>query len=84
MRRHWDEPVVRDEAVLGTVIYFDILRSGEVASARVEEESGDRRWDLAGLRAVMGSRFPALPSEYKEAKLTVHFGFRHEGRTASQ
>ena len=84
VRRHWDEPVIGADVLLETVVYFDILRSGEVSSARIEEESGDRRWDLAGLRAVMGSRFPPLPSEYKETKLTVHFGFRHEGTTASQ
>lgn len=79
--RYWDEPIVSSGAVLETVVYCNILRSGEVVSARIEKESGDRRWDLAGLRAVMESRFPPLPSEYKDAKLTVHFSFRNAGAT---
>ncbi len=82
--RHWDEPIVGPEVLLETVIYFDILRSGEVASARIEKESGDRRWDLAGLRAVMESRFPPLPSEYKREKLEFAVGFMSAGKTASQ
>jgi protein TonB len=82
--RHWDEPIVSPEVLLETVIYFDILRSGEVASARIEKESGDRRWDLAGLRAVMESRFPPLPSEYKRERLEFAVGFMSAGATAAQ
>jgi TonB family protein len=82
VRRHWEEPLVGGGVALETIVYFEIVRSGEVTSARIEKESGDRRWDLAGLRAVMESRFAPLPQDYKGATLTVHFAFTHEWETA--
>ena len=81
VHRHWDEPLMGGGDTLRTIIGFGITRAGDVTGARIERESGDRRWDLAGLRAVTESRFPPLPQEYKEATLTVHFAFTHEWET---
>jgi len=78
VRRHWEEPITVSGVPLKTVINFGITRGGEVTGARIEQESGDRRWDLAALRAVMESRFPPLPQEYKGRVLMVHFAFTQE------
>jgi len=82
--RNWDEPILTTDTAIETMIYCTILRSGEVASPRIEKESGDRRWDLTALRAVMQSKFPPLPPEYKDATLPVHFQFRSKQTTIGQ
>jgi TonB family protein len=84
VRRHWEEPTATAGGTLQTIVYFNISRSGEVASPQIEKSSGDRRWDLAALRAVVESRFPPWPAEFKENKLGVHFSFKHEGKTTTQ
>jgi len=84
VRRHWEEPIVTGGGMIQTIVHFNISRSGEVASPQIEKSSGDKRWDLAALRAVVESRFPPWPAEFKENKLGVHFSFKHEGKTTSQ
>jgi TonB family protein len=83
VRRHWEEPIVTGGGMVQTIVHFNISRSGEVASPQIEKSSGDKRWDLAALRAVVESRFPPWPDEFKENKLGVHFSFKHEGKTTS-
>lgn len=84
VRRHWEEPITAGGLALRTVVGFGITRGGDVTGARVEQESGDRRWDIAGLRAVMESRFPPLPQEYKGTVLMVHFAFTQEWETVGE
>ncbi len=81
--RNWEEPAATADAVLETIVYFKILGSGEVASPQIEKPSGDKRWDLAALRAVMESRFPPWPPEVKEV-IGVHLKFKNEGTTTNQ
>lgn len=75
--RHWEAPTVSAGVLMEAIVYFEILQSGEVASARIVKASGDRRWDLAALRAVVESRFPPWPSEIKEA-VEVNSVFKNE------
>jgi len=84
VRRHWDEPLVNVDVAFETVICFSIIRSGAVTSPRIEKQSGDKRWDLAALRAVMESRFAPLPPECKDPTVIVHLSFKHEGKEPTQ
>ncbi len=59
------------------VVYFRILKSGEITYTRIEKSSGSRPLDLSALRAVtLASPLPPLPQEFEESFLGVHFGFR--------
>ena len=61
------------------VVYFRILKSGEITYARIEKSSGSRPLDLSALRAVtLASPLPPLPDEFEESFLGVHFGFTLE------
>ena len=58
------------------VVYFRILKGGEISDIRVEASSGEPVLDLSGLRAVQESApFPPLPSGFDEEYLIVHFYF---------
>lgn len=63
------------------VVYFRILKSGEIIYSRIEKSSGSRPLDLTALRAVtLASPLPPLPQEFEESFLGVHFGFTIEAR----
>ncbi|MFB3897155.1 MAG: energy transducer TonB [bacterium] len=59
-----------------TIVFFQILRNGQIANARVEQSSGSVELDTAALRAVkLASPLPPLPQGFKEDTLRIHFGF---------
>ncbi len=67
------------EGLLGrqAVIYFRIMRDGEINGVRVDENSGEAGLDISGLRAVKNSApFPPLPSGFDEEYLIVRFHFK--------
>ena len=59
-----------------TVVYFKILRDGEVDEIRVEERSGSSLFDRACLKAIeRASPLPPLPGGFREEDLGVHLEF---------
>jgi len=68
-------------AISGTVravVYFRILRNGQITDLKIEESSGIKSFDLSALRAVYSAApFPPLPSGFEGEYLGVHFIFEH-------
>jgi periplasmic protein TonB len=63
-----------------TLVFFQILRNGQITDARVEQSSGSAELDSAALRAVrLASPLPSLPQGFKEDSLRIHFGFVYYG-----
>lgn len=61
------------------VVFFKILRNGQVADVNVESKSGLDSLDLSALRAVENAvPFPPLPGDYPYSYLGVHFEFEWE------
>jgi protein TonB len=63
-----------------TVIRFSILRDGSITDLKVIKPSGSALLDRASQRALVASKLPALPSQYKAERLTVNLTFPYEGR----
>jgi protein TonB len=62
-----------------TVVYFRILRNGNISDLELEEESGNNSLDLSSLRAIKDAApFPPLPSDFPGQYLGVHFEFEWE------
>lgn len=60
-------------------IYFQILKTGEIKSAIIEESSGNPGLDKLALRAVLNSSpLPPLPEGYNHDKLGIHLWFNYE------
>jgi TonB family protein len=60
------------------VVYFKILRNGEITDLKIEESSGIKSFDLSAVRAIYSSApFPPLPSGFEGDYLGVHFIFEH-------
>ena len=68
-------------AISGTVravVYFRILRNGQITDLKIEESSGIKSFDLSALRAIYSAApFPPLPSGFEGEYLGVHFIFEH-------
>ncbi|MHB9155251.1 MAG: energy transducer TonB [Endomicrobiales bacterium] len=63
---------------LKAVVYFKIMRSGEIGEVKVKEASGDRLFDEQAVRAIsLASPFPPLPSGYSGDDLGVYFEFTY-------
>lgn len=63
---------------LKTVVYFKILRSGEIEGLTLKESSKNKFYDNICLRAVeVSAPFPPLPEGFKEDYLGVYFEFRY-------
>ncbi|MFQ6082720.1 MAG: energy transducer TonB [Candidatus Aminicenantia bacterium] len=61
-----------------TVVYFKILRDGQISELKIEENSGVRSLDLSALRAVQSAApFPSLPYGFEGEYLGIHFIFEH-------
>ena len=69
-----------DERNLITIVAIKIRRDGTLADTRVEEGSGNRRYDDTVLRAIAkAAPLPALPEEYEGEYMELGFRFRPEG-----
>jgi TonB family protein len=74
---NWSPAFVSGEAV--AIVYFRIIRSGAIVSARVEESSGIPFFDQTALRAVLeASPMPPLPDQFPEDAVGIHFRFRYK------
>lgn len=72
----WANPVSSDFA-LSVVIYFKILRGGQLADVKVEAPSGIAAFDRAAYRAVVNAGpLPPLPAEYEGTELGIHLEFQ--------
>lgn len=61
-----------------TVVYFKIMRTGQITDATIKESSGIESLDLSALRAVQRSTpFPPLPSDYDQDYLGIFLIFEH-------
>ncbi|HEU4520397.1 MAG TPA: energy transducer TonB [Thermoanaerobaculia bacterium] len=71
----WVRPPITAGAT--TVVYFRIQRDGTIRDAATVTTSGNTRFDLAALRAVIeASPLPSLPFAYSGNYLGVHLTFR--------
>lgn len=61
-----------------TTVYFRIQRDGRISNVSILERSGVTALDLSAVRAVQSSRFPPLPSEYREDYLGIRLIFEHK------
>ncbi len=63
---------------LKTVVYFKILRSGDIEDLKIKESSSNKLYDNLCLRAVeLAKPFPPLPEGFKEDYLGVFFEFKY-------
>ncbi|HWN81750.1 MAG TPA: energy transducer TonB, partial [Candidatus Udaeobacter sp.] len=74
---NWSPAFVSGEAV--TIVYFRVIRSGQIVGARVEKSSGIQFFDQTALRAVLASSpLPPLPAQFPEDAVGIHFRFRYK------
>ncbi|MEN3013031.1 MAG: energy transducer TonB [Endomicrobiia bacterium] len=63
---------------LKTVVYFRILKNGNIEDLKIKESSGNRFYDNLCIRAVeLAQPFPPLPAGFKEDYLGVFFEFKY-------
>lgn len=63
---------------LKTIVYFKILRTGQLDKVEIKESSGNKIFDDQALRAIkLSSPFPPLPEGYSENDLGVYFEFTY-------
>ncbi len=79
---HWD-PVYGEFEKRGgrrVVVFFKVLREGDIVDLRVEKSSGKELLDKSALTAIMKANpLPPLPHEFDGSELRVHFGFEYSG-----
>jgi TonB family protein len=74
---NWSPAFVSGEAIC--IVYFRIIRSGNVVGARVEQSSGIPFYDQSALRAVLESNpMPPLPAQFPDDTVGIHFRFRYK------
>lgn len=62
-----------------TVVYFRIIRSGQISEIKIKTSSGNKLYDNICLRAVeVSAPFPPLPQGYEDDWLGVFFEFRYK------
>ena len=76
IKYRWDNPFLGTEKV-SCIIYFSILRNGNIVDAAVEQSSGIAAFDQSALRAVFSSKPPPLPLEYTGNSLGIHLEFQY-------
>ena len=77
---NWAPPagLVSGGQPIRAVVYFRVLREGNVADVRLETPSAADFFDRSAMRAiVLSNPLPPLPDGFKGASLGVHFGFEY-------
>ncbi|MFH1688161.1 MAG: TonB family protein [bacterium] len=78
--RNWRNPVATDGSII-CVVYFQVMKSGRIIEARIEQSSGIGQFDDACLRAVNGSSpFPPLPRQFTDEIIGITLPFKYEPR----
>ena len=63
------------------VIYFQVIRSGRLVDARIEQSSGDNEFDDVCLRSVQNSApFPPLPGNFVDEIIGITIPFKYDPR----
>lgn len=77
--RHWNPRQMgfRGDRISCTV-HFEVSRAGTISGVSLTESSGIGVFDREALRAVMATRLPPLPPQYRGASLGVSFIFNLE------
>ncbi len=76
---NWGQPFINDPNEYATVIYFVILRNGQVSKVQVEQTSGIPAFDRSVESAVLGSSpFPPLPNQWTESDLAFRIRFTNK------
>jgi TonB family protein len=75
VERFWDPPRgVPGESNLKVVVFFRILRSGEISGLELKQSSGNETLDRLGLRSIeRAAPFPKLPPRFTGETLNVSF-----------
>lgn len=72
---NWIKPQVADGT--NCVVYFRILRTGQVTDVRVQQPSGLAHYDRSASRSIFAANpLPPLPPEYSGEYLGVHLRFQ--------
>ncbi|HEX9916350.1 MAG TPA: cell envelope integrity protein TolA [candidate division Zixibacteria bacterium] len=72
----WENPIKSASSTLNAIVYFRILKDGDVVDVKIEKSSGVGVFDKAALRAVISvSPLQPLPNEYTGEYLGVHLEF---------
>ncbi|MFZ5981422.1 MAG: TonB family protein [Candidatus Zixiibacteriota bacterium] len=78
--RYWSNPVVSDGPIV-CVAYFQVIKSGRMIEARIEQSSGIAAFDNACLLALQkAAPFPPLPREFREEIIGITLPFKYEPR----
>jgi protein TonB len=74
----WRNPVAADYPLVCT-IYFQVIKSGRVIEAKIQESSGVKLFDEACLAAVeSASPFPPLPEQFSEEIIGITLPFKYK------
>ncbi len=76
----WRKPFLQETTPEGysTVLYFVILRNGQVQQVKIEEPSGISSLDRSCESAILGaSPFPPLPNQWTEPNLAFRLTFQY-------
>jgi len=77
IEQNWRSPTVKETLV--TRIFFRIRKDGKILRAFVEKPTGNISFDASALQAVLAcDPFSALPDEFNNDNLGVHFDFIYE------
>jgi TonB family protein len=62
-----------------TIVYFRVLRNGQIDQASIETTSGYAFFDQTAMRALLAATpLPPLPAGFTDNYLGVHFGFEFQ------
>jgi TonB family protein len=78
IQNNWSNPVNIDGVII-CVVYFQVIRSGRVIEARVEQSSGIDLFDQACVNAIHRSNpFPPLPSDFADEVIGITMPFKYD------
>ncbi|MFZ1683449.1 MAG: TonB family protein [Candidatus Zixiibacteriota bacterium] len=78
IQTNWSNPVNVDGTII-CVVYFQVIRSGRVIEARVEQQSGIDMFDQACVAAIQRSNpFPPLPNDFAEEIIGITLPFKYD------
>ena len=75
IRRNWNE---KQRTGGESTVKFTILRDGRIVDVELERSRGFVALDLESQRALLLTRLPALPAQFRDSKLTVHLRFQYQ------
>lgn len=75
INQNWEKPFIPG-ATAKTIVYFKILKNGEITDIKIYQKSKYENFDKSAMIAIIASnKLPELPTDYKESSLGVYFAF---------